>query len=216
MFKRIKDFPNYLVCDDGIVKRGGRNMIKSISYSQDEILNWIIQLYCPVGFELDPTYSKGCFYKNIPKPQLRFDLNPQIEGVEQSDCCNLPLNNESINTMIFDPPFVAGKGNTTNGIIRARFGSYKTTQNHLWPMYHAALTEFYRILKQNGILVVKCQDCIDSAKQYMSHIEIINKAAALGFYPKDLFILLAKHRICLLYTSPSPRDRTRSRMPSSA
>ena len=24
------------------------------------------------------------------------------------------------------------------------------------------------------------------------------------------------HRICLLYTSPSPRDRTRSRMPSSA
>ena len=25
-----------------------------------------------------------------------------------------------------------------------------------------------------------------------------------------------KDRICLLYTSPSPRDRTRSRMPSSA
>ena len=24
------------------------------------------------------------------------------------------------------------------------------------------------------------------------------------------------YRICLLYTSPSPRDRTRSRMPSSA
>ena len=27
---------------------------------------------------------------------------------------------------------------------------------------------------------------------------------------------LAKKNICLLYTSPSPRDRTRSRMPSSA
>ena len=26
----------------------------------------------------------------------------------------------------------------------------------------------------------------------------------------------AKIRACLLYTSPSPRDRTRSRMPSSA
>ena len=24
------------------------------------------------------------------------------------------------------------------------------------------------------------------------------------------------HKVCLLYTSPSPRDRTRSRMPSSA
>ena len=28
--------------------------------------------------------------------------------------------------------------------------------------------------------------------------------------------LSAEHGICLLYTSPSPRDRTRSRMPSSA
>ena len=27
---------------------------------------------------------------------------------------------------------------------------------------------------------------------------------------------MAKHNSCLLYTSPSPRDRTRSRMPSSA
>ena len=28
--------------------------------------------------------------------------------------------------------------------------------------------------------------------------------------------LMAKYESCLLYTSPSPRDRTRSRMPSSA
>ena len=28
--------------------------------------------------------------------------------------------------------------------------------------------------------------------------------------------ILEKNNICLLYTSPSPRDRTRSRMPSSA
>ena len=32
--------------------------------------------------------------------------------------------------------------------------------------------------------------------------------------PKDGPLVLCMH--CLLYTSPSPRDRTRSRMPSSA
>ena len=32
----------------------------------------------------------------------------------------------------------------------------------------------------------------------------------------DLAELLAQSSVCLLYTSPSPRDRTRSRMPSSA
>ena len=34
-----------------------------------------------------------------------------------------------------------------------------------------------------------------------------------SFVETDQF---ARHRTCLLYTSPSPRDRTRSRMPSSA
>ena len=33
--------------------------------------------------------------------------------------------------------------------------------------------------------------------------------------PAELFVI-PDHYICLLYTSPSPRDRTRSRMPSSA
>ena len=40
-----------------------------------------------------------------------------------------------------------------------------------------------------------------------------------GRHPKDIVRSYAHemiHHICLLYTSPSPRDRTRSRMPSSA
>ena len=40
----------------------------------------------------------------------------------------------------------------------------------------------------------------------------------LDFYSLDLFEpgLSVDDKDCLLYTSPSPRDRTRSRMPSSA
>ena len=37
-----------------------------------------------------------------------------------------------------------------------------------------------------------------------------------GFEQKHNISLVGQYRICLLYTSPSPRDRTRSRMPSSA
>ena len=49
-------------------------MISTISYDQEEIIKNIIQLYCPEGIELDPTYSKGVFYKNIEKPKHKFDL----------------------------------------------------------------------------------------------------------------------------------------------
>ena len=33
---------------------------------------------------------------------------------------------------------------------------------------------------------------------------------------ESLARLIARHKLCLLYTSPSPRDRQKSRMPSSA
>ena len=42
---------------------------------------------------------------------------------------------------------------------------------------------------------------------------------ALNTYDAELYTLRSRPGIgtdCLLYTSPSPRDRTRSRMPSSA
>ena len=33
---------------------------------------------------------------------------------------------------------------------------------------------------------------------------------------KNIYTISVDTKVCLLYTSPSPRDRTRSRMPSSA
>lgn len=82
-------------------------IIKSISYNQEEIIKWIIALYCPNGIELDPTYSKGNFYKNIPEPKYKFDLFPQNDDVVRADCRELPVKSGSIQSIMFDPPFVA-------------------------------------------------------------------------------------------------------------
>ena len=45
----------------------------------------------------------------------------------------------------------------------------------------------------------------------MSHPKLIKEIIETTSIP-----VMAKARICLLYTSPSPRDRQKSRMPSSA
>ena len=79
-------------------------------------------------------------------------------------------------------------------IINRRFGVYPN-EKELHQFYIDSLKELYRILKKDGILIVKCQDKISSSKQYMSHIFIYNEAVKIGFYPKDLFILLAKSRV---------------------
>ena len=54
--------------------------------------------------------------------------------------------------------------------------------------------------------------------RHMVH-EVTSPVAFLGLKTRGLKVLYPERTFataCLLYTSPSPRDRTRSRMPSSA
>jgi len=173
-------------------------MIKSISYNQDEIIKWILQLHCSTNIELDATYSKGNFYKNIEKPKYKFDIYPQTSDTTQGDCRSLPLESDSLNTIMFDPPFLATTGPSlkqeSGNIINKRFGVY-SSEKELHQFYIDSLKEFHRLLKEKGILIFKCQDKVSSGIQYMSHCFIVNEAEKIGFYCKDLFILLAKNRI---------------------
>lgn len=178
-------------------------VIKSTSYENAEIIKSILKLHVPDGeIDCDPTYSKGAFYNNtgIKPPALKFDVAPQAEDCLQADCRNLPLKNESLNSIIFDPPFVIGSGQSLlknvagQNIISKRF-SFFHSPKELYKFYSDSLNEFYKKLKTGGVLIVKCQDTVSSSVQYMSHVYIHNIAIKCGFYPKDLFILNAKHRV---------------------
>lgn len=177
------------------------HLIKSISYSQSEIIKDILKLHVPSGkIDLDATYSRGLFYKDtgITKPKYRYDILPQNDA-EICDCRNLPLEDNSINCIIFDPPFLATSGKSLtktdkSNIINKRFGVYPN-EKELHKFYVDSLKESYRVLRKDGILIFKCQDKISSGKQYMSHCFIYNSAIDVGYYPKDLFILLAKSRL---------------------
>lgn len=175
-------------------------MVKSISYDQQEIIANILKLHGnnkPI--DIDATYSKGNFYKGkkIKQPKLKFDIAPQLPGVKKANANNLPVSARSQNIIMFDPPFLATRMKTDkphNNKMIKRFGSYRT-EKELHRFYISALNEFYRILKPNGILIFKCQDKVSSGAQYFSHNFIMNEAEKIGFYSKDLFILLVNTRI---------------------
>lgn len=168
-------------------------MIKTTSSSQDEIIKNIMMLYKIREFTLDPCYSKGNFYKNIVQPLHCYDIAPQHSYVKQSEAFEVPLPAASCESIMFDPPFLATKGpslsEATGNLILKRFSVFPT-EGELFKFYWKSLSHFYSLLQTNGILVVKCQDKVSSSKQYFSHIYIHNMAVELGFYPKDLFILI--------------------------
>ena len=187
-------------------------LVKNISYDQSEIISNILRLHVPGGkIDCDPTYSIGAFYNGaeIEAPALRFDIKPQAEGVIQADARHLPLEDESISCMMLDPPFLATTGKSlTEGqgnIINRRFGVFPDEQS-LHRFYVEAMVEAHRVLKPQGILIFKCQDKVSSGKQYFSHVFIMNEAVKVGFYPKDLFILLAKNRLVADWQARNQRN----------
>lgn len=174
----------------------------------------ILQLYVPDGhFDVDPTYSKGQFYADgtVPQPVLKYDISPQVDGVLQADCRHLPLEEASIDSIMFDPPFLATTGpsllrDDDNNKINKRFGVYPS-ERELHRMYYESIQEFWRILHPGGILIFKCQDKVSSGKQYMSHVYVMNMAEQIGFYTVDLFVLLAKNRLVAQWQKKQKHSR---------
>lgn len=172
-------------------------MIKTIGERQSSLIKDILSLHAPQGIDVDPTYGKGGFYKDglVPQPRMKFDLYPQTTETIKADAANLPLDTGSIGCVIFDPPFLAGyTKEAPTGIIGKHFYGFRYVKD-MWVFYTSCLEEFYRILGKNGVLIFKCQDTVSSGKQWLSHVFIINQAERIGFYTKDLFVLLAKNRI---------------------
>lgn len=178
------------------------SIIKSLYFNQDEILQAIIKLYCSGGFECDITYGNGAFYKNIQRPKLCFDITPLHDFVIKSDSTKLPLDDNTLNNVIFDPPFLTyiknGRNHKDGNVaLSARFGGYYS-YDELTEHYQKTIDECFRVLKKGGILIFKCQDIIHNHKMHCTHHNVINWAAGM-FRLKDLFILGATHRM------PSPQ-----------
>lgn len=172
--------------------------IKTVSENQHDIIKDIIALHNDgKGFHLDPTYSSGNFYNKggIPQPRIKSDLIPRFDDVHGWNANSLELPDNSIESIMFDPPFVAGHTKEKpSGIIGERFHGFRYIPD-LWKWYEECLTEFSRVLKNGGLLAFKCQDTVSSGKQWWSHVHIINEAEKRGFYCKDLFVLVAKNRL---------------------
>jgi hypothetical protein len=169
--------------------------------SDTTALRAILKLHCRMPqIDLDPTYSKGGFYKKgIKQPRIKIDIEPQMKNVIPADVTHLPLQDESVEVIAFDPPFLATTGpslqkNDKSNRINKRFGVYPNEPS-LFKMYSEALNELYRVCKKGGTLIFKCQDKVSSGIQYFSHCFIYNEAIKAGWYPADLFIKIVKTRL---------------------
>lgn len=155
----------------------------------------------------DVTYGTGVFWRNVPKGKYTLRSTDIADGV---DCRKLPYQAASLDCVVLDPPYMEGFFRRSNH-HKAGGGTHSTFRNYYsngderaegTAKWHQAVTDLYfkagheahRVLKENGILIVKCQDEVSANRQWLTHIEIYNEYAQIGFYCKDLFVVVRENR----------------------
>lgn len=173
----------------------------------------ILALHVPKGAKIaDVTYGKGVFWRNVSPSDYELLPTDIAMGV---DCRELPYESGSIDCVVLDPPYMEGfyrkqngqkAGSGTHSAFRSAYSNGNevnqdkiNTGTKKWhgavtEMYFSASHEAYRVLRKKGILIVKCQDEVSAGKQWLTHVEIINELEKMGFYTKDLFVVVRTNR----------------------
>ena len=168
----------------------------------------------------DVTYGKGAFWKNVPNgsyvvyasdiaehiPVNGFSPEKVLAGV---DFRELPYADSSMDCVVLDPPYMEGllrrnhahrAGSGTHVAFRKAYLSGESGAGA--KKWHDAVTELYleagrevsRVLKKKGIFIVKCQDEVSANKQRLTHVELITAYESMGFYTKDLFVVVRHNK----------------------
>jgi tRNA G10 N-methylase Trm11 len=173
----------------------------------------ILELHVPAGSVIaDITYGKGIFWQNVPEGRYKIKGTDIATGV---DCRALPYENGSIDCVVLDPPYMEGfyreadthkAGSGSHATFRVAYSNgdeVNEDTNHegtakwhgaITNMYFRAGSEAYRVLRKGGVLITKCQDEVSAGKQWLTHVEIINEYERLGFYTKDLFVVVRQNK----------------------
>jgi tRNA G10 N-methylase Trm11 len=172
-----------------------------------DVFSKVLSLHVPEGAKIaDVTHGNGVFWKKVDLSKYELVASDIATGV---DCRALPYKSGSFDAVVLDPPYMEGllrsdrRHKAGNGAYSA-FREYYANgdEESAGPKWHAAVTDLYfqagaealRVLKDNGVAIVKCQDEVSANRQWLTHVEVIVYYESLGFYTKDLFVVVRSNK----------------------
>ena len=162
----------------------------------------ILGLYVAEGsIVADVTYGKGAVWRNVTLENYDLRATDILDGV---DCRDLPYEDGTIDCVVLDPPYMHSPGGATHMGQTAFEEHYRNngTGNNTDKKYHEAVVELYkeagaeafRMLREKGVFIVKCQDEICSNRQRFTHVELIQAFEQQGFVAEDLFVVVRQNK----------------------
>jgi SAM-dependent methyltransferase len=145
---------------------------------------------------LDATINGGRFWRGSTRPVTGMDIDPRHKPDIVADNTNMPVDDESFDVVVYDPPHIPNQGKDKKKDFNTRFGlvvkSPKEngyTFTHTFPPF---LKEAYRVLRPEGVLFCKIADYVHHHRYQWAHIEMVNAANAQGFTACDCIVKIRK------------------------
>ena len=173
-----------------------------------DIFPSILKLYVKEGSVIaDVTYGTGVFWRNVDTSKYDFYPSDLKTGV---DARELPYEENFLDSCVFDPPYMEGLYRKTTDSL-AGSGSHKSFREYysnssitkdteikyhdkVLDMYLTVGVEARRVLKDGGTFIVKCQDEVSANRQKLTHVELIFAYEKMGYYCKDLFVVVRNNK----------------------
>ncbi|MCO6417093.1 hypothetical protein JYK14_13110 [Siccirubricoccus sp. KC 17139] len=174
-----------------------------------ELFRQILELHVPPGaLVADVTFGQGVFWRQVPEGRYRVLRSDLATG---TDCRALPYANASLDAVVLDPPYMEGLlrekvetrgGQGSHAGLRGWYAAGGDGEAPGGGRWHQAVLDLYlqagqearRVLRDHGLLLVKCQDEVSANRQELTHVQIVVGLEAMGFYARDLFVLVRSNR----------------------
>lgn len=188
---------------------GWRTRMKSVLTGDNATVFWeLLNFYKPPPAKVvDVTSSFKIFWKNMATrldgasyDVLFCDLR-KLPGIMLiQDCTKPALRSGIFDVVVFDPPFMATMGQ--NAVMAEKWNKLYVPSDNQRPAngktpFKLSLEggmEFKRLLRPDGILIVKIQDIRGQPKDKPTHAEIIRIITKIGFDYWDIVIFNQENR----------------------
>ena len=157
--------------------------------NNDDLFRDVLEMYVQEGSIIaDVTYGRGVFWKQVDTSKYDLRTTDLMDGVDFS---NLPYTSRSIDCVVLDPPYMHG-GKTVKKSINDCYKNANESHADVMRLYGRGIIEAARVLKKKGVIIIKIQDEIESGKQKLGHVEVLNMLEIFGYLVLDLFVLVQK------------------------
>jgi len=167
-------------------------MLGNVYPNSSAAIKAILDLHFPSGGKLiDPTGSKGVFYKKVSGWDIvRGDIRTCVAPDYLGDFRAIPFANDAFDVAVFDPPYKRGSRKTgnTSDHYADRYGVAPNNENAATRQYAEAIAELFRVTTRG--VIIKLQDAADGHNFHDRRLSVSKMVEErIGLRPHDSILV---------------------------